>query len=80
MRKLLSLMLGLGIGAAAGAVLVMLLLPPSDEPFAARLKRSWDETLEEARQASARKRAALEAQLAQMQAARDRRAQPPTAR
>ncbi len=71
MRKLLSLLLGLGIGAAVGALVIML-LPPAEEPFVARLKRGWAETMEEARQASARKRAALEAQLAQMQAARSR--------
>lgn len=73
MRKLLSLLLGLGIGAAVGALVIMLLLlPPCEEPFVARLKRGWAEAMAEARQASARKRAALEAQLAQMQAARSR--------
>lgn len=64
MRKLLSWMLGLGLGAAAGAVVVMLFAPASGQDIILALQRGWAETLNEARKANAKRRAELEAELA----------------
>jgi gas vesicle protein len=66
MRKLVSGLLGLGLGAAAGALLVLLFAPASGQEIVALLQRSWAETMTAARQASARRRAELEAELAQL--------------
>lgn len=67
MRKLLSLVIGVGLGAAFGMALVMLFAPVSGEQLVANLKRGWDETMEEARKASEQRRLELEAQLQEMQ-------------
>jgi len=64
MRKALSLVLGFTVGAAVGAVLAALFAPTSGEQVVAHLKRGYMETLEAARQASAQRRAELEAELA----------------
>lgn len=64
MRKLLSLMIGFGVGAGIGAALVMLFAPEAGEKIIAELKRGWSETMAEARLASQKRRAELEAQLA----------------
>lgn len=64
MNKLFSLLLGLGVGAIIGVALVMLFAPQTGEQFASSLKRSWTETLTEARHASQQRRAELESQLA----------------
>ena len=66
MRKLLSWMLGLGLGAAAGALLVMLFAPASGQEIMASLQRGWAESLHEARKANSKRRAELEAQLAEI--------------
>ena len=66
MRKLLSWMLGLGLGAAAGALLVMLFAPASGQEIMASLQRGWAESLNEARRANGKRRAELEAQLAEI--------------
>jgi gas vesicle protein len=63
MRKILSLLVGFGLGMAVGAALVMLFAPTVGDQLTANLKRGWDETLADARKASAAKRAELEAQL-----------------
>lgn len=68
MKQLVSLALGFGLGALAGAALVMLFSPVSGEQVAANLKRGWQETMEEARRASAARQAELEAELATMRA------------
>jgi gas vesicle protein len=67
MRTLLSLLIGFGIGAAIGAALVVVFAPDAGEQISARLKSGWEETLAEARTASAVRRAELEAELAAMQ-------------
>lgn len=63
MNKLISLAIGLGIGAALGAAVVLLFAPASGETLIKSLKASYDETLEEARSASERRRKELEAEL-----------------
>lgn len=68
MRKLVSLALGFGLGAAIGATMVMLFSPTSGEELVENIKRGYAETMAEARQASALRRAELETQLAQMRA------------
>lgn len=68
MRKLVSLALGFGLGAAIGATMVMLFSPTSGEELVENIKRGYAETLAEARQASALRRAELETQLAHMRA------------
>jgi gas vesicle protein len=67
MTRLLSWLIGLAIGAALGATLVYLFAPASGEQIKARIKRGWDETMDEARNASQQRRRELEAELAQMQ-------------
>jgi gas vesicle protein len=67
MRKLLSLLTGLGLGAAFGAAMVLLFAPTSGEQLVANLKQGWQETLDEARKASEQRRLELEAQLLDMQ-------------
>ena len=64
MRKILSLMLGLGLGAAIGVLVVTLFAPTSGEQLVANLKAGWEETLAAARVASAERRKELEAELA----------------
>lgn len=68
MRKLLSLMIGFGLGAAVGAALVMLFAPQAGDRLVEELRRGFNETLAEARQASQQRRAELEAQLAALRA------------
>jgi len=63
MRKILSLMLGLGLGAGVGVLLVTLFAPTSGEQLVANLRAGWEETLAEARLASAQRRKDLEAEL-----------------
>lgn len=67
MTKLLSWMLGIGLGAAAGALLVLLFAPASGDEIILSIKRSWQETLAEARKANAERRAELVAELARRQ-------------
>ncbi|MBN8619617.1 MAG: YtxH domain-containing protein [Anaerolineae bacterium] len=64
MRKIFSLVVGLGLGAAVGVALVMLFAPTSGEQVVANLKRGWQETMDEARKASQQRRETLEAELA----------------
>jgi gas vesicle protein len=64
MRKIVSLMLGLGLGAAVGVLLVMLFAPTSGEQLVANLRAGWEETMAAARIAAAERRKELEAELA----------------
>lgn len=64
MRTVLSLLLGFALGAAVGATLVMLFAPASGEQIAHDLKKSMAATMDEARRASEKRRAELEAELA----------------
>jgi hypothetical protein len=65
--KIVSWMAGLGMGGAVGTLLVMVLVPTSREEIVRRLKTGLNETMAEARRASADRRAQLEAELAWMQ-------------
>lgn len=67
MIKIVSWMAGLGMGGAVGTLLVMVLVPTSREEIVRRLKTGLNETMAEARRASADRRAQLEAELAWMQ-------------
>jgi gas vesicle protein len=67
MRTLLSWIIGLTLGAALGATLVLLFAPTSGEQLVSRLKTGWEETMAEARRASAQRRHELEAELADLQ-------------
>ena len=64
MRKIVSLLLGVSLGAGIGVALVTLFAPTSGEQLVANLKAGWEETLAEARIASAARRKELEAELA----------------
>ncbi|MDX2163490.1 MAG: YtxH domain-containing protein [bacterium] len=64
MRKLISLALGLGVGSGIALVLVALFAPVSGKPLRALLRQSYDETMAEARLASASRQRELEAELA----------------
>ncbi len=67
MRKLMSWLIGFAVGAALGATLVVLFSPVSGPELVDRFRQGWAETLAEARQANAARRAELEAQLRAMQ-------------
>ena len=64
MRKILSLMLGMGLGAGLGVLLATLFAPTSGKQLVANLRSGWEETLAAARIASAQRRKELEAELA----------------
>lgn len=66
MKKLLSLVLGIGLGAMVGASVVILFAPMPGSELVARIRRGWEETMQEARRASELRRAELEAELSQM--------------
>jgi gas vesicle protein len=65
-RRLLSLVIGMGLGAAVGVAIVMLFAPTTGDQWVKELKRGWSETMEEARKASEQRRRELEAELARM--------------
>lgn len=77
MRKLLSLLLGLVVGAALGAVIVNFVAPEASAQLVSNIRRSYQETMQAARLASANRRAELEDELAQMQQRRVQPALPP---
>lgn len=63
MKKLLSILLGIGIGAALGGALVLLFAPASGEKLIRLLREGYEDTLEEARLAAEARRRELEAEL-----------------
>ncbi len=66
MRKLFSLLFGLGIGGVLGAVLVVLFSPVSSDEFRANLQAHYERALAAGRQASAKRRAELEEELREL--------------
>ena len=66
MRKLMSLLLGLGVGSTIGAVFIALFSPVSAEEFRASLKDHYERALKAGQQASAERRAELELELKEM--------------
>ena len=67
MNKILSWIIGLALGASVGALLVMLFVPATGDEITQRLKDGFDDTLREARLASEKRRAELEAELRERQ-------------
>lgn len=63
MRKFLSLLVGLGIGSLIGALLALFFSPVSSDEFRANLKTRYQRALKAGREASAKRRAELEAEL-----------------
>ncbi len=66
MRKLMSLLVGLGVGSTIGAILIALFSPVSAEEFRARLKEHYERALKAGQQASEQRRAELEQELKEM--------------
>lgn len=62
MRRILSLLIGVGLGGLIGAALVRLM--PGTPELKARLRQGWQESLAEARAVTTRRRLELEAELA----------------
>ncbi len=77
MRKVLSLLVGLGVGAALGVLLVALFSPVSGAQLRANLRQLLLEAVQAAREAQAAKRAELEQQLAEIRRASERAASAP---
>lgn len=67
MNKLLSWAIGLAIGGLIGGTLVVLFAPVSGKALIESVKEGYAETLEEAREASEKRRIELEAELARRQ-------------
>lgn len=67
MRKVFSLVVGLGVGAAFGVVGVILLSPVSGAQLKANLRAVLADAAHAASEAQAAKRAELEAQLRQIE-------------
>lgn len=67
MRKLANWLVGFALGSSAAAVIVALFVPQSGAEIRLRLREGYREALEEARKASATRRAELEAQLLHLQ-------------
>lgn len=63
MRKLVSFIIGIGVGMALGVGFVALFSPVSGEQFRQNLRNHYEQALATAREASARRRAELEAEL-----------------
>lgn len=64
MGKLTGWLIGFLFGAVIGAVLVMLFAPMSGPELVGRVRKSYSDTLSDARQAADRRRRELEADLA----------------
>jgi len=64
MRTLRSLALGVSIGAAIGAALIALFAPSTGRQFRQQLRDGFDETMAQARLASAERQRELENELA----------------
>lgn len=66
MRRLLSLMVGLGLGIGVGWLVVTLFSPVSGTQLRANARAHYEESLAAARRAAAERRAELEAELAEL--------------
>jgi uncharacterized membrane protein YgaE (UPF0421/DUF939 family) len=66
MKKLWSWLAGFAIGGGIGAIIIMLFFPLTSKEVRDRLKAGYEETMEEARKASEKRRAELEAELLAM--------------
>ncbi len=64
MKTLRSLALGVSIGAAVGVALIALFAPSSGRTFRAQLRQGFDDTMDQARLASAERQRELEADFA----------------
>ncbi|MGJ3237193.1 MAG: YtxH domain-containing protein [Anaerolineae bacterium] len=67
MRRLISLLVGLGLGTTVAVIIVTLFSPFSGEELRENLKEHYQDALEAARKASEAKRQELEQELAEMQ-------------
>lgn len=77
MRKVISLLIGLGVGAALGVLLVVLFSPVSGSQLRANALRMLREAAQAAQKAQAAKRAELEQQLAEIRRASEQAASAP---
>lgn len=66
MRKLITFIIGIFAGAGAGVAGVALFVPETSAEIRARLRQGFQESLAHAREASAKKRAELEAELSSL--------------
>lgn len=67
MNKIVSWIVGLSAGAAVGAIIIALFVPTPAKEVVQRLRDGYTGTLNAAREASAARRAELEAELSAMQ-------------
>lgn len=63
MRRVKSWLIGLALGSVVGGLVVFVLVRPSAAEIRGRIRSSYADVLAEARQASADRRAELQAQL-----------------
>lgn len=63
MRKLLDLIVGVGIGLLAGGITALFFAPATGERFQARLRSHYANALEAARKAAQQRRIELEEEL-----------------
>lgn len=70
MRVLGRWLMGFALGGGAAAVIVALFVPGTAQQVRARLRSGYQQALDEARRASAQRRAELEAELKQRQGQR----------
>ncbi len=66
MKKLITFIIGILAGAGAGVAGVALFVPETSAELRERIKAGFQETLAAAREASAQKRAQLEAELSSL--------------
>lgn len=66
MKKLITFIIGIFAGAGAGVAGVALFVPETSAEIRARLRHGFRESLAHAREASAKKRAELEAELSSL--------------
>ncbi len=66
MRKLITFIIGIVAGGGAGIAGVALFVPETSAEIRARLRAGFQESLAHAREASAKKRAELEAELSSL--------------
>lgn len=63
MRRLLAAVIGISLGTGAGVLLARWFAPQAEQ-IKARLQQGWEETLDDARQASQQRKAEMLADLA----------------